>query len=184
MKKSVYSGVFGAAAATVLLSGLAITPPLRAEIVEEIAVRVNDQVIVRSEMQARRSSISRQIQAEVPPEQQEAILATAQESVLFDMINEELLVQQANLSFDMEKYFDNLKQDFMRKNEIKTEAELSDLLGKEGLTLVEFRRLLIRSNVPQDMLQFDVARRLVVCLATWGACPYPTRRRRVPLLAA
>jgi peptidyl-prolyl cis-trans isomerase SurA len=162
MKKSVYSGVFGAAAATVLLSGLAITPLLRAEIVEEIAVRVNDQVIVRSEMQARRSSISRQIQAEVPPEQQEAILATAQESVLFDMINEELLVQQANLSFDMEKYFDNLKQDFMRKNEIKTEAELSDLLGKEGLTLVEFRRLLIRSNVPQDMLQFDVARKLVV----------------------
>jgi peptidyl-prolyl cis-trans isomerase SurA len=162
MKKSVYSGVFGAAAATVLLSGLAITPSLRAEIVEEIAVRVNDQVIVRSEMQARRSSISRQIQAEVPPEQQEAILATAQESVLFDMINEELLVQQANLSFDMEKYFDNLKQDFMRKNEIKTEAELSDLLGKEGLTLVEFRRLLIRSNVPQDMLQFDVARKLVV----------------------
>jgi len=162
MKRSAHSGVFAAAAALFLLLAQIGGQPAWAEIVEEIAVRVNDEVIVRSEMQARRASISRQIQSEVPPEQQETILATAQESVLFDMINEELLVQQAHLSFDMEKYFDNLKQDFMLKNEIKTESELAGLLAKEGLTLVEFRRLLIRSNVPQDMLQFDVARRLVV----------------------
>jgi parvulin-like peptidyl-prolyl isomerase len=162
MQKSAHLGVFAAAVATVVLSALAAGPLARAEIIEEIAVRVNDEVIVRSEMQARRASISRQIQAEVPPDQLEEILAQAQESVLFDMINEELLVQQAHLSFDMEKYFDNLKKDFMLKNEIKTETELADLLAKEGLTLVEFRRLLIRSNVPQDMLQFDVARKLVV----------------------
>jgi peptidyl-prolyl cis-trans isomerase SurA len=162
MKKSLHSGVFATAVAMALLLGVPHGPGLQAEIVEEIAVRVNDQVIVRSEMQARRASISRQIQSEVPPDQQETILSQAQDNVLFDMINEELLVQQANLSFDMEKYFDNLKKDFMLKNEIKTESELSDLLGKEGLTLVEFERLLIRSNVPQDMLQFDVARKLVV----------------------
>ena len=162
MQKSAHLGVFAAAVATMVLSALAAGPLSQAEIIEEIAVRVNDEVIVRSEMQARRASISRQIQAEVPPDQMEQILAMAQESVLFDMINEELLVQQAHLSFDMEKYFDNLKQDFMLKNEIKTETELTDLLAKEGLTLVEFRRLLIRSNVPQDMLQFDVARKLVV----------------------
>jgi hypothetical protein len=93
MKKSAHYGVFAAAAVIILLASLSGGPPVQAEIIEEIAVRVNDQVIVRSEMQARRASISRQIQAEVPPEQQEAILATAQDKVLFDMINEELLVQ-------------------------------------------------------------------------------------------
>lgn len=134
----------------------------RGEIIEEIAARVNDSIIVRSEVQERRAALSRQIEEEVTPEDQEEALAQAQEDVLFDMINQELLVQQARLSFDMDKYFENLQRDFMRKNEIGTQAEMDDFLKNSDLTTSEFRRLLLRSNVPQDVLQFDVARKLVV----------------------
>ncbi|NIV22008.1 MAG: hypothetical protein GWN54_16085 [Gammaproteobacteria bacterium] len=50
----------------------------------------------------------------------------------------------------------------MEKNNITSDADLTLLLDNEGLTLDEFRRLLLRSNVPQDVLQFEVARRLAV----------------------
>ena len=136
--------------------------PAQAEIIEEIVARINNAIIMRSEMQARRQQIARQIEAEVPPEQQDEIMAQAQDTVLFDMINEELLLQQAKLNFDMEKYFDNLKKDFMQKNEITSDADLNVLLQNEGLIMDEFRRILLRSNVPQDVLQFEVTRKLAV----------------------
>ncbi|MCZ6649489.1 MAG: peptidylprolyl isomerase [Acidobacteria bacterium] len=148
-------------AALLLLVATAAGAP-RAEIIEEIAARVNDSIIVRSEVQERRAALVRQIEEEVPPKEREETLARAQEDVLFDMINQELLVQRARLQFDMDKYFDNLQKDFMRKNEISTHAELDLFLKNSGLTSDEFRRLLLRSNVPQDVLQFDVARKLVV----------------------
>lgn len=145
----------------ILLAAMTLGPA-SAEIIEEIAARVNDSIIVRSEVQKRRGALARQISEQVPPEERDEILAQAQEGVLFDMIIEELLLQQARLNFDMEKYFDNLRKDFMRKNEITTSAELDILLRNEELTTGEFRRLLLRSNVPQDVLQFEVARQLTV----------------------
>ncbi len=162
MKNRTHRRIRWPALAALLLLVATVSGTPRAEIVEEIAARVNNSIIVRSEVQTRRAALARQIEEEVAPEEQEAILARAQEGILFDMINEELLLQQARLSFDMDKYFDNLKKDFMRKNEITTSAELEQLLRNERLTSDEFRRLLLRSNVPQDVLQFDVARKLVV----------------------
>jgi len=148
-------------AALLLLAAASAGAP-HAEIIEEIAARVNDSIIVRSEVQERRAALSRQIAEEVAPEEREAILVRAQENVLFDMINQELLVQQARLSFDMDKYFDNLQKDFMQKNGISTKPELDVFVTNAGMTADEFRRLLLRSNVPQDVLQFEVARKLVV----------------------
>ena len=148
-------------AALLLLVATATGAP-GAEIIEEIAARVNDSIIVRSEVQDRRAALVRQIEEEMPPEEREETLARAQEDVLFDMINQELLLQRARLQFDMDKYFDNLQKDFMRKNEISSQSELDLFLKNSGLTTSEFRRLLLRSNVPQDVLQFDVARKLVV----------------------
>ncbi|MCZ6601159.1 MAG: hypothetical protein O7A07_09965, partial [Acidobacteria bacterium] len=87
-------------AALLLLVATAAGAP-RAEIIEEIAARVNDSIIVRSEVQERRAALVRQIEEEVPPEEREETLARAQEDVLFDMINQELLVQRARLQFDM-----------------------------------------------------------------------------------
>ena len=140
---------------------LAIAPG-RAEIVEEIAARVNDSIITRSELEGRRAGLARQIAERLQGNELERALREAQDSLLFDMINEELLVQQAALSFDMDKYFDELKANFKRANELTTDGQLAEMLKSEGLTLDEFRPLLIKSNVPQDILQFEVGRRLVI----------------------
>jgi peptidyl-prolyl cis-trans isomerase SurA len=134
----------------------------RAEILEEIVARVNDQVIVRSELQTRRGQVARQLADTMQGDELEQALAEAQDSLLLNMINEELLVQQARLNFDMEKYFDNLKNEFKRNNDITTDSQLNELLRGEGLTMDEFRRILLRSNVPSDVLQFEVARQLAV----------------------
>jgi parvulin-like peptidyl-prolyl isomerase len=144
-----------------LAAGL-VPRPAAAEIIEEIAARVNDAIIARSELQSRREQVARQILAEFEGESAERLLNEAQDSVLFDMINEELLIQQAKLNFDMDKYFGNLKSQFKETNEITSDRELEELLRGEGITQDEFRRMLLRGNVPRDVLQFEVARKISV----------------------
>jgi len=146
----------------ILTAVLLASAPARAEIIEEIAARVNDSIITRSELEGRRTSLARQIAERMQGDELERNLRKAQESVLFDMINEELLVQQAALTFDMDKYFEDLKGNFKRANDLTTDADLAEMLKSEGLTPDEFRRLLLKSNVPQDILQFEVGRRLVI----------------------
>lgn len=143
---------------------LAAVWPLHAaaEVVEEIAARINDSIITRSELQTRRAQIARDFANRYQGQQLETILNKAQDDLLFDMINEELLIQQAKLNFDMERYFGNLKKQFMKNNDISADADLQEMLEGEGMTQDEFRRLLLRTNVPQDVLQFEVARRISV----------------------
>ncbi len=148
--------------AAALLPALAGSGPARAEILEEIAARVNDAIITRSELQIRRDQVARQLSERFQGEELETRLNAAQDALLFDMINEELLLQQAKLMFDMDKYFDNLKREFKRSNEIATDTELVEYLRKEGFTMDEFRRLLLRSNVPADTIQYEVARKISV----------------------
>jgi parvulin-like peptidyl-prolyl isomerase len=148
-------------AALILLLGLA-PRPAPAEIIEEIAARVNDALIARSELQLRRQQIAASLSQQAQGEELERMVDQAQDNALFDLINEELLIQQAELNFDMDRYFDNLKKEFKQNNEISTDRELEQLLEGEGLTIAEFRRILLRSNVPQDTLQFEVARKISV----------------------
>jgi parvulin-like peptidyl-prolyl isomerase len=149
--------------AALLLLLLATVPlPSEAEIIEEIAARVNDALIARSELQVRRQQIAAQLMQQAQGEELERRIEEAQDSALFNLINEELLVQQAELNFDMEKYFENLKKEFKQNNEITSDRELERLLQGEGMTMGEFRRILLRSNVPQDVLQFEVARKISV----------------------
>ena len=147
-----------AALATIALAAW----PARAEIVEEIVARINDSIITRSELEGRRAGLARQMAERLQGEELERRLREAQDAVLFDMINEELLVQQAALTFDMDKYFEELKVNWKRANDVTTDAQLAELLKSEGVAPDDFRRLLLKGNVPQDILQFEVGRRLVV----------------------
>ena len=133
-----------------------------AEILEEIVARVNDAIITRSELQTRRAQTAERLRQLFQGGELEKNLRDGQERLLLDMINEELLIQQAHLSFDMDKYYERLRRDFMRVNEVNTEAQLAELLQNEGTNLEEFRRLLIRSNVPPDVIQFEVTRKMSI----------------------
>ena len=136
--------------------------PATAVILEEIVARVNDEIIVRSEVEKRREQLTRQIMAQYPGQEGEGYMREAEENLLFDMINEELLMQQAKLNFDMDTYFENVKKEFMSNNDIATDKELNELLAVEGVDMDGFRRLLLRSNVPQDVLKFDVRLKISV----------------------
>jgi parvulin-like peptidyl-prolyl isomerase len=156
-----WNGTLAFPAALILMLGLA-PRPAPAEIIEEIAARVNDALIARSELQLRRQQIAVQLGQQAQGAELERLVDEAQDNALFDLINEELLIQQAALNFDMDRYFENLKKEFKENNEIGTDRELEQLLEGEGLTVAEFRRILLRSNVPQDVLQFEVARKISV----------------------
>lgn len=134
----------------------------RAEILEEIVVRVNDSIITRSELQKRRNDLAIRMQQDFEGQELETRVKVAQERLLLDMINEELLVQQAELTYDMDRYYEVLRRDFMKVNEVPTESKLAEMLEREGTTLDEFRRLLIRSNVPPDVVRFEVTRKISV----------------------
>lgn len=147
----------------VLVLGLALAPRVpRAEILEEIVARVNDAIITRSELQDRRTQIADNLRQALQGEALRSRLQAAQERVLLDMINEELLLQQAELIYDTDKYYDRLRREFMQTNDVGTEALLAELLAEQGMNVGEFRRLLLRRNVPGDVIQFEVTRKLSV----------------------
>ncbi|MFQ5720216.1 MAG: peptidyl-prolyl cis-trans isomerase [Acidobacteriota bacterium] len=133
-----------------------------AAILEEIVARVNDSIITRSELEDRRVKTADRLRESMSGAELQKNLRLAQDRLLLDMINEDLLVQQAQLTFDMDKYYERLRHDFMRVNKISTDADLVKMLQQEGKSPEEFRRLLLRSNVPGDVIRFEVTRKISI----------------------
>ena len=163
------AGALATALAATVAAGL-LAPSIRAALVEEIVAKVNNRVITASEYGERQRVMETQITQANSGAGLEEELKEARESLLANVITEALLIERAANVFDMERIRGSLIEDFRKQQNIATDADLEVGLKEQGMTRRELEDQLVRMAVPNEIINYDVRRKISVSeteIKTW-----------------
>jgi parvulin-like peptidyl-prolyl isomerase len=150
--------------AALVLAGLAAP---RADILEQVLVKVNGDIITKTELEQRQIATLRQSNPNLRPESDAALakaLADITPQVIVDAIDELLIVQRGRelgyaLSTDQ---FNEIVANIKKENKLEDEEQFMAALKGEGLTMQDLRRQLERTMIIQRVQQTEVGSKLQV----------------------
>jgi peptidyl-prolyl cis-trans isomerase SurA len=157
-----------AAAAGGILLALATVAPLGAEILEQVLVKVNGDVVTKTEFERRQVAAlgSRPEYAKLGPDSPELQKAVAQltPDLILEAVDELLLVQRGKeLNYNLgDEQFNSIVANIRKQNNIEDDAKFQAVLKSEGLTMADLRRNLERSMLVQQVQRVDVMDKLSV----------------------
>jgi parvulin-like peptidyl-prolyl isomerase len=154
--------------AAVFALALAGGVPLGAEILEQVLVKVNGDIISKTEFEARQVAAlrNRPELANASPaslELQKAIAETTPDLIL-DAVDELLLVQRGReLGYTLgDEQFNQILTNIRESNNLQDEARFQEALKQEGMTLADLRRQLERQMLVQQVQRADLVAKLSV----------------------
>ncbi len=144
----------------------AIASP-RADIIEQVLVKVNGEIITKTELEGRQISALRQKNPNLRPESDAALKAALAEitpSVIVDAVDEMLMVQKGKeLGFTMStERFNSIVENIKKENKIESDEALVTALKQENMTLADLRRQLERTMLVQQVQQQEIMGKLQV----------------------
>lgn len=156
------------AAVVAALVTAAVSVTLRAEILEQVLVKVNGDIVTKSDFERMQVELLRQrpeLQNVTPdsPELQKAIAESTPQLIL-GAVDELLLVQRGReLGYVMtddqfKSVLDNIKKD----NNIDTDEKFQEALKQEGMTLADLRRQLEKNMLETRVQQNEVLAKISV----------------------
>lgn len=153
------------AAALLVLVALA---PVRADILEQVLVKVNGDIVTKTEFEQRQIAALRQRQdlgsaAPDSPELKKAVAEITPELIL-GAVDELLLVQRGReLGYAMgDEQFASILDNIKKENKLENEEQFQAALKQEGLTLAELRRSLERQMLISRVQQQEVMGKIAV----------------------
>ena len=162
-KRMLVTGVGLVLAAAVFLGGT-----LRAEILEQVLVKVNGDIVTKTEFEQRQVAAlrSRPEFANVSPtslELQKAIGEITPDLIL-ESVDELLLVQRAReLNYTLgDEQFREILENIKKSNNLTDEAQFQAALKQEGLTEADLRRNLERSMMVSQVQRNEVIAKISV----------------------
>ena len=155
------------AALTTILAASAAAG-LRADIIEQILVKVNGEIITKTDLEQRQIAAIRQ-----RPEAQtlrgndaelSKLLAEVTPQVIVDAVDELLLTQRGKeLGYTMnDEQFKSILDNIRKENKLETEEQLKVALDQEGMTMADLRRQLEKQMLVSRVQQTEVAGKLGV----------------------
>lgn len=147
----------------VLLLALS-TAALRAEIVEQILVKVNGEIFTKTDLEQRQVLVLRQRGQQVDPksdptnQQLRKALDEITPSIMVDVVNEMVIVQRGKeLGYTLSnEQFKSVVDNIKKENKIETEEQFQAALKSENMTLADLRRSLERQMIRQRVEQNEV----------------------------
>jgi len=144
--------------------------PLRADIIQQILVKVNGEIITKTDLEERqiRALRDRNLQFnEANLESDETLKQALMEvtpSILADAIDEMLLVQRGKeLGYRLtDEQFAQILENIKKENRIETDAQFQMALDQEGLTMAAFRRQIERQLLVSRVQQIEVMSKLTI----------------------
>ncbi len=132
----------------------------KGKVVEEIVVRVNNDIITVSDLARARTSMMDEARQEChncTSQQLQTMMTDKEKNLLRDLIDQSLLVQRAkdmgvNVEADVVKRLDQIRQ----QNGVKDMEELEKKINEAGLNFEDFK-----SNIRNNLLTQEVIRRQV-----------------------
>ncbi len=143
-------------------AAVAVFGVARAEIVEEIVAKVNDDVITRSDLQSEEEVLLAELYKTYSGEKLDEEVANTRRQLLRQMIEQKLLYHRAQRVFDMGKMGEAIVKGFKEQQQIKSDKDLEKLLAQEGMNLSDFRRRLLEYYAPRQVLDAEVRDRVSV----------------------
>ncbi|MFQ5817787.1 MAG: peptidylprolyl isomerase [Terriglobia bacterium] len=149
-----------------LISLMLVTPPALAadrEVLEEIVVRVNDQIITRTELEQQRRELRRELQQRLRGEEFDQAYHDRELHLLRDMIDQLLLVQRGremglSVEADLIKRLDSIREEMG----LKSLEELERAVGAQGVSFEDFRSRIRNNILTNQVIQRMVAGRVLI----------------------
>lgn len=153
-------------AAALLLAMAAL--PARADIIEQVLVKVNGDIVTKTDFEQRQIAALRQREelASVTPDSPELKKAIAEitPELILGAVDELLLVQRGReLGLALgDEQFQKILESIKEENSIKTDEQFQAALKQEGLTLPDLRRSLERQMLISQVQQREVMGKIAV----------------------
>src|SRR5206468_8554047 len=144
--------------------GLASAAGLRAEIIEQILVKVNGEIFTKSDLEQRQVSALRQkgqqidLKNDSANQQLRKALDEITPQIMVDAVDEMLLVQRGKeLGYKLsDEQFKGVLDNIKKENKLENEEQFQAALKAENITMVDLRRNLERSMIVQRVQQNEV----------------------------
>ncbi|HEX2344750.1 MAG TPA: peptidylprolyl isomerase [Vicinamibacterales bacterium] len=151
-----------------LLSTLVVVSALagvaRAEILEQILVKVNGEILTKTDLEQRQTSVLRQRnpQALQDDEGLKRALQEITPQLLVDTVDEMLLVQRGReLGYKMtDEQFRGIIDNIKKENKLATDEQFNTALKQEGMTLEDLRRSIERRMLIDRVQQIEVMQKV------------------------
>lgn len=159
--------MFKTLTAAALLALVAFVP-LRADIIEQVLVKVNGDIVTKTEFEQRQVAALRQRQdlATVTPDSPELKKAIAEitPDLILSAVDELLLVQRGReLGYALgDEQFATILENIKKENKLETDEQFQAALKQEGLTLLDLRRSLERQMLISRVQQTEVMSKISV----------------------
>jgi peptidyl-prolyl cis-trans isomerase SurA len=158
----------GIAASLVVLSAISVVP--RAEVIEQVLVKVNGEIFTKTELEARQVAALRQMGQQIDPKsalpdaQLRKMIEEATPQLIVGVVDEMLVVQRGReLGYTMgDEQFKSILENIKKDNKIESEEEFQAALKQEGMTMAQLRRSLERQMIFSRVQQNEVLSRITV----------------------
>ena len=159
MKKIVLAAVLSLAAAVP-----------RAEIIEQILVKVNGEIFTKSDLEQRQVAALRQkgqaldLKSDPNNVQLRKALDEITPQIIVDAVDEMLLVQRGReLGYKLsDEQFKSVVDNIRKENKIESEEQFQAALKSENMTMADLRRNLERSMIVQRVQQNEVMAKIAI----------------------
>ena len=142
-----------------LLAVSAATP--RADILEQVLVKVNGDIITKTDLEQRQVATLRQKNPNLRANDDAALrkaLAEITPEVIVEAVDELLIVQRGKeLGYAMSnEQFNSIVENIKKENKLEDEAQFQAALKSEGMTMADLRKQLERTMTIQRVQQTEV----------------------------
>jgi peptidyl-prolyl cis-trans isomerase SurA len=149
-------------------AALAIVLPARAEILERVLVKVNGEILTKTELEQRQIVALRQRNPQLRDEdvkndaQLKKMLDDVTPDVLVDAIDEMLLLQRGKeLGYRLsDEQFTQILDNIKKENHLDTDEQFQAALKQEGMTLQELRNSIERRMIIDRVQQVEVMQKI------------------------
>ena len=141
---------------------------VRAEIIEQVLVKVNGDILTKSEFEQRQIAIlrSRPELANASPESDvlQRAVAEVTPQLILEAVDELLLVQRGReLGLALgDEQFKSIIENIKKQNNLEDEQRFQEALKQEGMTMLDLRRNLERQMFVSQVQQRDIADKISV----------------------
>jgi peptidyl-prolyl cis-trans isomerase SurA len=156
--------LFATAAGLLVAAGLLTGIPLKAEVIEQVLVKVNGEIVSKSEFEQRITGALQRPEfaaAKSDLDLQRAIGQVTPDLIL-EAVDELLLIQRAReLNYALsDTQFKSILEDIRNRNNLTDEAQFQAALKQEGMTLAELRRSIERNMMVSQVQSTEVTQKL------------------------
>src|SRR5258705_1892399 len=150
--------------------GLSAAATMRAEIIEQILVKVNGEIFTKSDLEQRQVAALRQkgqvLDLKSDPNNVELRKALDEitPQLIVDAVDEMVIVQRGKeLGYTLsDEQFKKVVGDIRRENKIETDEQFQAALKSENMTMADLRRNLERQMISQRVQQNEVLAKIGV----------------------